>query len=483
MKYLGFVLLAILAVIVVLLIIAVIHAIAIKAKPSSGKSSISYTPDEEAKYADRLSAMIQVPTVSLKTPEDLPRFTQLHEVMREKYPLIHEKLERIDIDGNLLYRWRGKNPSLEGIMLMGHQDVVPADESEWQHKPFAGDIADGKVHGRGAMDCKCTVMAEFSAVEELLEESFVPERDIWLSCSVNEEISGDGAPKLVKYLKDNGIRLNSVMDEGGAIVEGMLPGLKQRCAAIGTVEKGYADVKITARGAGGHSSTPPRNTPLVRLAAFITETEKVRPFDKQFTSPVVDMFKSVAPHMTFPMRLILGNYWLFKPIIGMALPKVSSFGEAFLSTTFAFTMCQGSPTPNVIPNEAYVICNIRPSIQQGRDESIEVLRRIAAKYDLEVELIKGRDASNITDSNGDEFKYIRECVAQCYPGTVVTPYYMSGGTDCRNYCEVSDNCLRFCPIRMSSQQLASMHAKDENISTDALAESVKFYKYYLENHK
>lgn len=473
----------ILGVLIVLIAAAVINAVRIKAKPDGRKSAAPFTKEEEEKYARILSDMIKVPTVSAAEGDDLSEFYKLHKVMESHFPLIFEKLEKVEIDGNLLFKWNGKNKALEGVLLMGHQDVVPAAENDWKHDPFSGDIENGKIHGRGAMDCKCTVMAEFAAVEELLEEGFVPERDVYLACSVNEEISGGGAEKTIKYLKDNGIHLACVMDEGGAIVGGILPGMSALCAAVGVVEKGSTNIKFKAKGKGGHSSTPPKKTPIARLSKFVCEIEKKNPFKIKMTPVVEEMFKHIAPYLSFPLRLLLGNLWLFKPLILLAAPKISAQAEAFFRTTIVFTQSGGSKAPNVIPDEAYVIANIRPSIQQSSEECVDILRRMAEKYDIETEVLLGTSASKVSSTESDEFRYLSECVSECCPQVCFTPYYMTGGTDCRKYYEVCDNCLRFCPIRMNDQQMAAMHAANENIDSDAVAEGVKFYKYFIKNHK
>ncbi len=473
-------LLMLLAVLILLFLICIARAVRVKAKPSDKKSVLSVTDDESSRYAQCLSEMIKVPTISLRGKDDLTEFYKLHDVMKTLFPLIHEKLERVELSGNLLYRWKGKDASRDGLLLMGHQDVVTAEEKGWTRDPFSGEITDGKIHGRGAMDCKCTVMAEFCAVEELLREGFEPPRDIYLSCSVNEEISGDGAPSVVRHLQEKGISLCAVMDEGGAIIGGVLPGMKSPWAAVGVVEKGYIDVKIIAKGHGGHSSTPPKNTPVARLAAFVAEVEKKRPFKKQMPAVVVTMLTSAAPYMSFPFRLVLSNLWLFKPLLTAVLPAVSAQAGAFVSTTFAFTMCGGSKTPNVIPDEAYVVCNLRPSVGQNDEESLAVLKKYADKYDLSMEIQEKRGASRTTDPDGAEFLYVKKCLNDCFPA--VAPFYMCGGTDCRHYEAVSSNCLRFCPVTLDAQQLAAMHAANENVGIDALAKSVKFYKYYLQNH-
>ena len=473
---------AILLALIILAVICVIRAIRIKNKPEKADPVITFSKEEADYYAETLSAMIRVPTVSKRGNNDLTEFNKLNEVLKTRFPLIFEKLERTEIKGNLLFRWKGKSSDKNGILLMGHRDVVPADENTWTHDPFSGLIENGLIHGRGAMDCKCTVMAEMQAVEELLKEGFEPERDVYLSSSVNEEVSGGGAKLIVEHLRENGIRLDAVIDEGGAIVTGLLPGLSCWTAGVGVTEKGYVDVKIKAKGSGGHSSTPPKGTPIARLSAFITEMEKKHPFKCELSDTMEEMLKGLAPVLPFALRLPLANLWLFKGALVHLAPKFSSYAEAFMATTFAFTMCEGSSAPNVIPQEAYVICNMRPSHHENMERSLAVMKKYADKYDLELEVIFGRNASNVTDYNSEEFKYIRKCVKDCYPDSVCVPYLMTGGTDCREYEAVSDNCLRFAPIKLSQEQIEAMHSANENVGVNELAESVKFYKYYLTNH-
>ncbi len=458
------------------------RAVKIKKSPSDAKPAISWTKDEEQLYANRLSEMIKVPTISKKQEEEYPEFVKFQSKMKELFPLTFEKLEDHSIEGNILLRWKGKQEG-NGILLMGHQDVVPVDQAGWTHEPFSGVIEDGCIHGRGAMDCKSTMCCEFSAVEELLAAGFEPENDIWLFASRNEENSGGGSEAAVEWFEKNGIRLNLVMDEGGAVVGNIFPGLKQDCSAIGIVEKGFCNVKFIARSAGGHASTPPKNSPFIRLSKFMLEVEKTSPFKKEFITPVPEMFRSVAPYVTFPLRLVLSNMWLFGGVVKKVLPAVSAEGGAFIASTCAFTMSGGSTAANVLPDEAYVIANIRPSVHQNAEETINVLRKIADKYDIDTEVLMERNASNTSSPESDEFRYLTKCVNECLPDTVATPYLMTGGTDSRQFEAVCDNVLRFTPTRLTGDQLAAMHAANENIGVSALAEGVKFYRYFIENRQ
>ncbi len=483
MKYIGFALLAVLAIFVALLVVAAIKAVKIKAKPNTSAPAINPTEEEANDYAHKLSEMVKVPTISLRGNSDLTEFYKLHQVMKNNFPLIFSKLECTEIEGNLLFRWQGKDPKRNGLLLMGHQDVVTADEPNWERDPFSGEIADGNIHGRGSMDCKSTVFSEFQAIEELLAEGYEPPCDIYLATAVDEEISGDGAPKLVNYLKEKGVHLDVAMDEGGAILKDQLPTMNGWCAAIGLLEKGYIDLKVIAKGKGGHSSTPKSNTPLARLSKFVADIEKDKPFKAEISGAVYAMLTEAAPYLGFPLRMVLGNMWLFKGLLTKVLPMVSPMCNAFVKTTFCCTMAEGSQTPNVIPSEAYIVCNLRTSPHQNVEESLAVLKKYADKYDLEFEIIHARNASNTVDYKGEEFGYLKRCLNECYPDAGVIPYLMTGGTDCRHYEEVADNCLRFCPIKMSNAQLAAMHAANESIGVKEVADCVKFYKYYIKNHK
>ncbi len=452
-----------------------------KAKPNTAAPAISWTKEESDKYAYNLSEMVKKPTISKARGEDYSDFIKFQDRLAELFPLVFSTFEKHDIDGNLLRRWQGKNPDAPAVLFMGHQDVVPVNQSGWTHEPFSGDIDGGVVWGRGSMDCKSTVCCELSAIEELLNAGYVPPCDVWISFSVNEENSGGGAEQIVDYLYDKGVKLRLVMDEGGAIVDNLIPGLKNPCAAIGVIEKGFCDIKFTAKGSGGHASTPNKNTPLVRLGKFMAYVDKKQPFTPRMDSPVPEMFDAIAPYLTFPLRALLSNQWLFSSLTKTALSKLSGATRAFVQTTTAFTMINGSDASNVLPDEAYVICNVRPSPHQSADESIEILRNIAKKFDIETEVIKQRDASNLTKADCEEMQYITKCMNACVPDAIVTPYLMAGGTDSRKYEKVCDNILRFTPTRLTSEQISAMHAANENMGIEAVAEGVKIYRYIIEH--
>ena len=314
MKYL----LIIPAVIVLLLLIALIRTLLMPKKKSDYKANED--EQESLRLAEKLSEMIKYDTTSHANVPEVDKFLGFHKVLEKLFPLVHEKLEKTEIDGNLLFYWKGES-SEKPILLMSHQDVVPA-EGEWSHEPFSGDIEDGKVWGRGAADTKCSVMAFFEAVEELLKEGYTPPVDVYLASSCTEEWAGDGAPKIVNELKRRGIELFLVCDEGGCIITNPIGGVNGNFAMVGVFEKGKADVKFTAHSTGGHSSAPTKNTPIARLSSFVDDVEKHSPFKKRLLPEVEAMFTTLAPYASsFGLRFLLGNMWLLLRLCPLSAPR------------------------------------------------------------------------------------------------------------------------------------------------------------------
>ncbi len=469
MKYL----LIIPAVIVLLLLIAVVRTLLMPKKKSDYKADED--EQESLRLAEKLSEMIKYDTTSHENVHEVEKFLGFHKVLEKLFPLVHEKLEKTEIDGNLLFCWKGES-SEKPILLMSHQDVVPA-EGEWSHEPFSGDIDDGRVWGRGAADTKCTVMAFFEAVEELLKEGFTPPVDVYLASSCTEEWAGDGAPKIVNELKRRGIELFLVCDEGGCIITDPIGGVKGNFAMVGVFEKGKADVKFTAHSTGGHASAPTKNTPIARLASFVDDVEKHSPFKKKLLPEVAAMFTTLAPYASsFGMRLLLGNIWLFKPLIIAALPAISAQAGAMLRTTIAFTTQSGSDAYNVIPQEATLGANMRFIPHQGEKESLEIIENLAKKHGLDTEVIHSNDYTTPVDINGEAFKLFEGVIAETFPGLASSPYVMTGATDAQFYQPICKNCIRFAPVIYGPDQMKGMHGLNECIEYNCLPGAVRFYR-------
>ena len=466
---------------ILLVLVAVILGRAL-VMPSKESTYVAQADDRALPYAEKLSEMIRCETVTDTSAEGLKKFDAFHKKLEDLFPAVHNTLERTVIDGNLLYRWKGES-SEKPVVLMSHQDVVPA-EGEWSHEPFGGEISDGKVWGRGAIDTKSSQFAIFQAVDELVSEGYVPANDVYISSSCTEEINGDGCPALVAYLKEKGVKPFMVCDEGGGIINEPVGGIHGNFAMVGIFEKGKADIKLTARSSGGHASAPPKNTPIARLAAFMNEFETKSPFKKSIGSDVRAMFVALAPYAPFYMKLLFGNFGFFSPLLKSVLPAVSAQAGAMLKTTIAFTMMKGSDACNVLPQEASVCANMRFIPHQGMDESLAIVKKYADKYGLEMEVFpNANDYTEPVDINGEAYRLFTRAIEETFPELPHSPYVMTGATDSHYYSEICPDCLRFAPVIMGPEQMKGMHGIDENVEYSCLPKAVDFYKKLIELNK
>ena len=465
----------ILVLVLVLLAVVLIRALSLKPTPAKTANIELDNSQRAREYGRRLSKLIQKETISARGDTARTKFYDFHKELETLFPKVHQTCEKHEFDGSLLFKWKGKG-NHEPILLMSHQDVVEAT-GDWKHEPFSGDIDEkGCVWGRGTVDTKGSLFCIFSALEELIWEGYEPECDVYIASSCTEEISGEGAPLIAKYLKDQGVQLALLLDEGGMIVEEPVGGVKGLYGMVGVVEKGYGDVKFVAKSNGGHASAPGKNTPLVRLGKFMAEIDKNNPFTAKLTPTVREMFRRMTPNMTFGMRVIFANLWLFEGILLKLLPAISPAAAAMTRTTIAFTTAKGADGLNVLPQEAYVTANMRFIHHQPNKDSIALLGEIAKKYQIETEALYNDEPCPIVDYKSEAFHLIEDVASEIYPGVGICPYTMTGGTDAKFYKEICQNAMRFAPIYIDAQQYSSIHGINENIYQGALTKAVDFYK-------
>lgn len=465
----------ILVLILVLVAVVLIRALSLKPTPAKTANIELDNSQRAREYGRRLSKLIQKETISARGDTDRTKFYDFHKELEALFPKVHQTCEKHEFDGSLLFKWKGKG-NHEPILLMSHQDVVEA-KGDWKHEPFSGDIDEkGCVWGRGTVDTKGSLFCIFSALEELIWEGYEPECDVYIASSCTEEISGEGAPLIAKYLKDQGVQLALLLDEGGMIVEEPVGGVKGLYGMVGVVEKGYGDVKFVAKSNGGHASAPGKNTPLVRLGKFMAEIDKNNPFTAKLTPTVREMFRRMTPNMTFGMRVIFANLWLFEGLLLKLLPAISPAAAAMTRTTIAFTTAKGADGLNVLPQEAYVTANMRFIHHQPNKDSIALLGEIAKKYQIETEALYNDEPCPIVDYKSEAFHLIEDVASEIYPGVGICPYTMTGGTDAKFYKEICQNAMRFAPIYIDAQQYSSIHGINENIYQGALTKAVDFYK-------
>ena len=469
---------------IVLCLVAILLANTIIAKNKARKLAEFkpfYNEQEIEYYTTRLQKMIQCKTVSVKDSYDDTEFAKLRNVMEELFPTLHKVAEKKTFsDDCWIYKIKGKDET-RNIMLMSHHDVVDVS-GEWEHDGFSGEIADGKIWGRGTVDTKTPLFAEFSALEELLNEGFEPPCNIWIGSSHNEELGGDGIPTALKYFVENNITFEVILDEGGAIIEPPLGGMKaDKCGMVAVHEKGRISLSCTATADNGHASltAASKATPVERMSAFIKEITTTDIFIRRINPQVEAMFKHLGPYCGFPMNMLFANLWLFGGIIKKVMPKINAQAGGLIGTTCTFNNIEGSVASKKCTAKAFV----RPVDEKDFEQDLKSFKEIAAKYDITVEMTEDSEYHGPADMSKPQFAYTMKCIGDIFPQYPASPFILPAGTDARTLTDVCECVLRFAPIKLSAQQLASVHAENENIDVDSVANCVAFYKHYIKNYK
>lgn len=443
--------------------------------------AVKGSPGEERAlwYAGRLQAMIRCRTVSEKDSYNDAEFARLREVMRELFPLVHERCtRRIFSDDCWVYELGGKDKS-RSIMLMSHHDVVSA-VGEWEHAPFSGEIVDGRIWGRGTVDTKTPLFAEFSALEELLEQGYEPPCNVFLASSHNEEQGGDGIPSAMEYFRERGVIFEVVLDEGGAIIDPPLGGMRcGKCAMVAVHEVGRYKLNCTAAAASAHTglTAAVKAGPVERMAGFIHEITSRDIFIRRLNPQVSAMFGHLAPYCAFPMNMLFSNLWLFGGLLRKIMPKLNPQAKSMLGTTCSFNKVEGGV------DRCTAVATFRSVDRGDMERDIVTFRETAEKYGVEVAVDAGSEYHEPADMARPAFAYTMDCIARVFPRYPAAPFILPAGTDARTLTEICPCILRFAPIRLSAGQLGSVHADNENIDLTAVADAVAFYKDFLEHYQ
>jgi carboxypeptidase PM20D1 len=428
----------------------------------------------------RLAEAVRFETVSHQDDADFEQapFDAFRAWMAASYPNVHASLslERVG-RASLLYHWPGRDASLAPILLASHMDVVPApDPGSWTHPPFDGVIADGYVWGRGTLDDKAGVVGILEALEGLLADGFSPERGLWIAFGHDEEVGGEqGAAAIAALLAERGVSAWFSLDEGMAIAEpGATSFSEQPLALVGVAEKGFLTLRLTARGAGGHSSVPPRSTAIGRMSRAITRVE-AHPLEARTEGVVRDMLRALAPHSSGLRGLVLRWPRLFAPVIEAQLVSEPST-NAMVRTTTAVTMIDGGVQANVLPREVNARVNFRLLPGDSSETVIEHVRAAIDDPEIEIHVETVNEASPVADVGSDAFAMLSEVILEHAPGAVVAPALVVGGTDTRHYVKVAANGFRFLPIRFALEDFERVHGRDERLSIDNFHFAIAFYE-------
>ena len=428
------------------------------------------------KAVDHLAQMIRCKTVSYDdtTLEDNAEFDKFKALLREFYPNVFEKCEYEEVGRRGIFlKLKGKGNGQPSV-FMAHYDVVPVMEELWERDAFCGEIIDGELWGRGSLDTKVTLCGSLEAAETLLAQGFVPENDIIFAYCGDEETSGSSAAAATALLQERGIVPAFVLDEGGAVVENVFPGVKEQCAVIGIAEKGLMNIDMTIRGNGGHASTPPPKSNIGQLADAVVAIEK-HPFPRELTKPIAEMFDTLGRRSTFLYRMIFANLWCFMPVLDMICRKSGGELNAMMRTTVAFTKMEGSDAYNVMPPEAKVGANLRLMGSMTTGKAVEYLNKVVNNPNIEITVAQGMDPSpcSVTDTEG--WQHLKDAVSQTWPEAIVSPYLMLQCSDCRHYSRISPNCYRFSAMHLSKEERGRIHGNNERVPVQTVKDTVKFY--------
>ena len=444
-----------------------------KPQPKTDDTPVSFNQD---KVIHNLAALIQCKTVSYSdhSLEDNAEFEKLIAMLPTLYPRVFDVCSVRQLpDRALLLRWPGKHDA-ESVVLMAHYDVVPADEEKWEKPPFAAVIEDGVLWGRGTLDTKVTFNAILSAANHLIGKGYVPENDIYLAFSGGEEVNGPGAVHIVDYFRSHGIQPALVVDEGGAVVENVFPGVKEPCGLIGIAEKGMLNAQYRVRSSGGHASAPPVKTPIGTLSKVCQNVLK-SPFPMHITKPAAEMFDTLGRRSTFLYKLIFANLWCFAPVLDLICRLSGGELNALVRTTVAFTQMQGSPARNVIPTEATLVSNMRLNPQDTIESALAHLRKAAKTDDVEITALEGFQPSPISETNCPAWDKVAAAVSETWKGCVVAPYLMVQCSDSRHYGPISNHVYRFSAMDLTSEERKTIHGNNECIRLDCACRAVEFY--------
>jgi carboxypeptidase PM20D1 len=443
--------------------------------------------------AGRLAGALAIPTVSHEDRErmDEAAFLRLHDYLDTQFPRAHRALNRETVSRlSLLYTWPGSEADLDPLLLLAHLDVVPVEpgrEHDWQRPPFGGDIADGYVWGRGALDDKASALAQLEAVELLLARGFKPRRTIYLAFGHDEEVGGrDGAARIAELLLKLRVRPALVLDEGGAILRDSLPGLSAPVALVGIAEKGYLSLMLSAEDRGGHSSMPPPSTTVGRVARAVARLE-AEPLPLRLTEPARAMLQHSGPHMDFARRFVFANLWLSRPLVLRAMAAQPE-SNAMVRSTTAASMFSGSPKQNILPARAAAVVNFRILPGETRETVLAHATRVIDDPQVVLSVLPfNSEPSPISPVDSPAYAMLEATIQQSLgqpagaEPLVVAPHLVVGATDARWYSALSPHVYRFLPLRLTPADLRRIHGANERISVENYAEMVRFYAQLLLN--
>ena len=444
-----------------------------KAQPEISNEEVSFDKDGAV---NALAELVKCRTVSYSdhSKEDDAEFEKLIAKLPGLYPNVFGACEFQQLaDRGLLFKWPGKAAG-EPAVMMAHYDVVPVNEDQWDKPAFDAIVEDGVMWGRGTLDTKVTFNGVLFAADHLIAQGFCPEHDVYFAFSGGEEVNGKGAVNIVDWFEEKGITPAMVVDEGGAVVENVFPGVKKPCGLIGIAEKGMINASFRCKSSGGHASAPKPHTPVGILAKACTRVEG-NPFKAHIEGPAAQMFDTLGRYSTPLYRMIFANMWCFGWVIDLLGKKSGGEMNALVRTTVAFTQMEGSTAPNVIPPEARLVANMRLNPSDSVESALQYLRKVVANESVEITALASFEPSRVSTTDCAGWEKVSASVAETWRGSIVAPYLMVQCSDSRHWGRISDKVFRFSAMDLTAAERATIHGNNERIRLETIGKAVEFY--------
>lgn len=460
-----------------------------------------------------LEEMIKIRTISFgdKRDADDQHRIAFNKLLDEKFPHINKSkiVNKTVVNGSLLYEIRGFVPEKKPIMMMAHMDVVPAENlEEWTKHPFGeGSFgvdssgqdpkngekdADKYLYGRGTLDVKSAIVGIFASLEINFCEnrSWQPERTTYVFVGHDEEIGGYGGAQVVaEMLKNQGIELEFILDEGAAATRNYFPGTDGMIVGlIGVGEKGHLSVDIESTAEAGHSSMPRKDSSIENLAKAIIKISE-NSFPDHFEEGDVnrETFDWITPYTSLPYRAVFSNLWFFKRIVLSKLIRAPET-RATVRTTTSFTAIEGGIKENVLPTKSVVTINHRlhprETIEEVYQRNVNLLRNLKG---VEVKIRSGwkNEATPISPHGRNDLAYhaIKSSIHNVFAGSIVVPYMTVGGTDSKHFVGLTNCIYRFVPyiLDKSHDDAKRIHGPNERIKREGFKNFIQFYLNVLAN--
>ena len=437
-------------------------------------------PSNEA--LEHFSNGLKIQTISNPdySATDFSKFEEFIRYIQRTYPLIFEKCEVNYVNNyNIVIKYKGVNPELKPNLLSAHYDVVGVkDETKWEYPPFSGFFNDEKVVSRGTIDDKGSVFAILEATNELLKKDFQPQADLYIAFSQAEETGSiEGAPKTIEYFKNNNISFNTALDEGGRIVNknGKI------YAFVGIAEKGRLLTKVTVYGQGSHASSPANNLATDKLAKLILafNKNKIKPF---MSKEISEYYNQTYASYGFLTQFLLSNKTILSPFLYNQLSKTQEDNARIHSTT-AITVIEASVIRNAVSKDASILIDTRilpgQTTEDIKTHISNIIKKTLPDEQVDVEYLSYMEPCKSSNIKSDEYKQLIKNIQKLYPNITVAPYLTLGGTDAREYAEISDNTYRFLPCVLTPEEAALMHSDNEFITIQNWGRMIAFYKEFI----